>query len=153
MLKPESGRHELTWEWLATAQCLTAVMVTNFGEIRWTCALVNEKGQLRVDWVRNWEAERGKHSLIDSDHECNEFGWRWARDGEEMSHRSSSTVALNGVKVRAVNGLSTATYCNVVTPSSMWHQRDERWTPTMAFRSIVKQVGTTASAQTHLRSR
>jgi hypothetical protein len=32
------------------------------------------------------------------------FGWRWACDGEEMSHRSSSTVALNGVRSWAVTG-------------------------------------------------
>jgi hypothetical protein len=70
-----------------------------------------------------------------------------------MSHRNSSIVALNGVKARAVNGLSTATYYGVVTPSSTWHHRDERRTPTMALRPIVKQVGTTASAQPHPRSR
>jgi hypothetical protein len=63
-----------------------------------------------------------------------------------MSHRSSSTVALNEVKAWAVNGSSTTTYCDVVTPSSMWHPRDERRTPTTTFQSVVKQVGTAASA-------
>jgi hypothetical protein len=58
-------------------------------------------------------------------------------------------MALNGVKAQAVNGLSTATYCDVVTPSSTWHHRDERRTLTMAFWPIVKQVGMVASAQTH----
>jgi hypothetical protein len=28
-----------------------------FWETRWTCALVNEKGWLRLDWVHNREAE------------------------------------------------------------------------------------------------
>jgi hypothetical protein len=49
--------------------------------------------------------------------------------------------------------MSTATYCDVVTPSSTWHHRDERRTPTMAFRSTVKQVGMAANAQTHSLSR
>jgi hypothetical protein len=55
-------------------------------------------------------------------------------------------VALNEVKAWAVNGSSTTTYCDVVTPSSTWHPRDERRTPTMAFWSVVKQVGTAARA-------
>jgi hypothetical protein len=42
---------------------LTAATMTSFGEIRWTCALVNERGQLRVYWVRNREMKQGECSI------------------------------------------------------------------------------------------
>jgi hypothetical protein len=74
-------------------------------------------------------------------------------NSEEMSHRSSSTKALDEVKAQVVSWSSTATYCNVVTPLSMWHPRNERRTPTMTFRLVAKQVGKAASARTHPRSR
>jgi hypothetical protein len=38
--------------------------------------------------------------FIESDHERNKFGWRWTHRGKEMSHRSSATMALNGVRLR-----------------------------------------------------
>jgi hypothetical protein len=61
-------------------------------------------------------------------------------------------VALGEVRTLVENGLSTVTYCNVVTPPSTWHHRGERRTPMMSFRSVVKQVGTVASSQSHPRS-
>jgi hypothetical protein len=51
-------------------------------------------------------------------------------------------VALGEVRPQAVNGLSTATYCNVVMSPSMWHPRGERRTPTMTSRPVAKQVVT-----------
>jgi hypothetical protein len=33
-----------------------------------------------------------------------DFGWRWAHDGEGVSHRSSSTMVLNGVRSWVVTG-------------------------------------------------
>jgi hypothetical protein len=44
-----------------------------------------------------------------------------------MCHRSSSTVVLNGVRSWGGNWLSLTTYCNVVTWSMVWHNRDHWW--------------------------
>jgi hypothetical protein len=111
-----------------------------------------------MDWGEKWCIERitrGRNregtQFIESDHEFSEFGWRWARNGEGMSHRSSSIMELNGVRSRGSKWLSTTTYCDVVTPSSMWHHHEGRQTPTTASWPIVKQVGTVASTQTHPR--
>jgi hypothetical protein len=40
-----------------------------------------------------------------------------------MSHRSSSTMALNGVRAQDNDWLSTTTYCDVVRWSMAWHDR------------------------------
>jgi hypothetical protein len=70
-----------------------------------------------------------------------------------MSHQSSSTVALDGVRSRGSNWLSTTTYHDMVIHDNTWHDREERQTLTMASRSTVNQVGTVASAWTLPRPR
>jgi hypothetical protein len=70
-----------------------------------------------------------------------------------VSHRSTATVALNKVKTQAADGLSTATYCDVVTSPSTWHPCGKRRTPVMASRPVARQVGMVASSQSHPRSR
>jgi hypothetical protein len=44
-----------------------------------------------------------------------------------MSHWSSSTVALNGVRAQGGNWSSLPTYCDVVTLSMAWRNQDHRW--------------------------
>jgi hypothetical protein len=124
---------------------------------------LGKPGELVVWWTRRvgwgWTGfvtkmwKPGNTQIIERNHEYREFGRRWARGGEEMSHRSSSTMALDEVKAWVVSWSSTATYCNVVTPLSMWHPHDERRTSPTAFQPVAKQVGKAASAQTHPRSR
>lgn len=70
-----------------------------------------------------------------------------------MSHRSTATVALNKVKTQAADGLSTMTYCDMVTSPITWHPCDKQQTPAMASQLVMVQVGTVASSQSHPRSR
>jgi hypothetical protein len=69
-----------------------------------------------------------------------------------VSHRTTTTVALNKVKTQAADGLSTVTYCDVVTSPSTWHLCGKRQTPAMASRPVMRQVGTVANSQSHPRS-
>jgi hypothetical protein len=70
-----------------------------------------------------------------------------------VSHRSKTTVTLNKVKTQAADGLSTATYYDVVTSPSTWHPCGKQQTSAMASRPVAGQVGTVASSQSHPRSR
>jgi hypothetical protein len=51
-------------------------------------------------------------------------------------------VALTGAKAQAADGLSIATYCDVVTSPSTWHPCGKRRTPAMASRPVAGQVVT-----------
>jgi hypothetical protein len=55
------------------------------------------------------------------------FGRRWTHNGEGVSHRSSSTVALNGIRTQGSKWLSTMTYYDVVRWRMVWHDRGKRW--------------------------
>jgi hypothetical protein len=69
-----------------------------------------------------------------------------------VSHWSTASVALDKVKTQAADGLSTTTYCDVVTSPSTWHPCGKWRNPAMASRLVAGQVGTVASSQSHLRS-
>jgi hypothetical protein len=73
--------------------------------------------------------------------------------GEEVSHRSITTVAHNGAKSQAADGLSITMYYDVVTSPNTCHPCGKRQTPAMAFRPIAGQVGMDASSQSHPQSR
>jgi hypothetical protein len=64
-----------------------------------------------------------------------------------MSHWSSSTVALNGVKAQGSNYSSTATYCDVVLWCLAWHNRGKRrsWRR-RSCDHVAGQVGTARPA-------
>jgi hypothetical protein len=62
-------------------------------------------------------------------------------------------VVLGEVRPQAVNGLSTATYCDVLMYPRPWHPRGEQWTPTMTSWPVAKQVVTVASSQVYPQSR
>jgi hypothetical protein len=78
--------------------------------------------------------------FIEIDHRCYEFGQGWAYGWERVSHWSTATVALSGVRTLVVNGLSTASSHSVITTLSTWHDYKERRTPVMAPRPIARQV-------------
>jgi hypothetical protein len=60
-----------------------------------------------------------------------------------MSHWSSSTMALNGVKSRGGNWLSLMTNCDVVTWSMAWCNRDKWRLPRRRSHGhVARQVGT-----------
>jgi hypothetical protein len=50
-----------------------------------------------------------------------------------VSDRSKTTVALTGAKSHATDGLSTAIYCDVVTPPNTWHPCSKRRNPAMVI--------------------
>jgi hypothetical protein len=65
-----------------------------------------------------------------------------------MSHQSSSIVALNGIRSRGNNWLSTSTYCDVVWWNMAWHDRGKRHSRRRWSRDhVVGQVGTVRPVQ------
>ena len=68
------------------------------------------------------------------------MGWDELAVGGEVSHQSTTTVALDKVKTLAVNGVSIATSCDTITSVSTWHGYKEWRTPVRTLRPIARQV-------------
>jgi hypothetical protein len=150
MLKHGSGGHEITWEGPATARCLTTATVTRFGEfVDQGIRCTREAGGGWNGRITERQSE-GSAQFIETSYGCYKF-WmemssrRWRGESPELIYRGAQWS-----KVSSSNWLPTMTYRDVETPSSTWHNREGRRTLTMAFRPIVKQVVTAASAQIHL---
>jgi hypothetical protein len=79
-----------------------------------------------------------------------EESWQPKRGGESPVR---ATVAFIGATSQAMDKLSMAVYCDVVTLLCMWHPGDKRQTPTRSSWPAAGQVGTAASSRPHLRSR
>jgi hypothetical protein len=91
---------------LATEEFSSAAMAAELGENLNSPAMVANRGQGAVLWVRNKLAEQAGRQFIVTRSGGSEFGEDKLAAGAKMSHRSSLNVAFTWQRFTAVTGYS-----------------------------------------------